>query len=309
MSTPFLDLINDECVVLDGGFGTMLEERGYTPEQLPEEWNILNPDVVRGIHLEYFEAGAQIVTTNTFGASSIKMGTRGKEGLVEQANRQGVRLVREALLAFRENAGFPQAEREEDRFIAGSLGPCGKVLGMDLPYEQAERSILDQAAVLAEEGVDLFIVETMMDLREAELVVKSTKHETALPVVASLVFNRTKGGSFRTLFGNTVDDSARCLTDAGADAVGTNCGLIEDYVEVVAQMRAFTHLPLVLYPNAGVPKLQGGVTTFLVTSEDLLRSVDASLEAGASILGGCCGTTPEYIRLLARRIKHKKRVQ
>jgi methionine synthase I (cobalamin-dependent) len=309
MNTPFLDLIKDECVVLDGAFGTMLEKRGYTPDQLPEEWNIHSPETVRDIHLEYYKAGAQIVTTNTFGASPIKMGMRGREDLVEQANRRGVQLVREALRAFRENQDVERSEREEHLFIAGSVGPCGKVLDMDLTHEQAEHSIMRQVSNLAEEGVDLFIVETMMDLREAELVVKTIRSETEIPVIASMVFNRTKDGRFRTLFGNTPGDCVQCLMDSGADAVGTNCGLIEVYVEVIARMREFTRAPLVLYPNAGIPKLTGTVTTYDVTAEELLQWVDASLEAGASILGGCCGTTPEYISELSRRIKHTKRIQ
>jgi 5-methyltetrahydrofolate--homocysteine methyltransferase len=309
MSTSFLNLIKDECVVLDGAFGTMLEKRGYTPEQLPEEWNIHSPETVRDIHLEYYRAGAQIVTTNTFGASPIKMGMRGKEDLVDQANRRGVQLVREALRAFRKSQDVEQSEREEQLFIAGSVGPCGKVLGMDLTREQAEHSVMRQVTNLAEEGVDLYIVETMMDLREAELVVKTIRSEMEIPVIASMVFNRTKDGSFRTLFGDTPGDCVQRLMDSGADAVGTNCGLIEVYVEVIARMRELTREPLVLYPNAGIPKLTGTVTTYDVTSEELLRWLDASLEAGASILGGCCGTTPEYISELSRRIKHTKRIQ
>jgi len=309
MAGSFLRIIEDECVVLDGGFGTMLQERGHTPDQLPEEWNISRPDVVRDIHLEYFLAGAQIVTSNTFGASPLKLGMRGKEALTEEANRRGVQLVREALTLFRERSGIPAAEREEDRFIAGSVGPCGRMLGMELNRNEFERSIMAQAKVLAEEGVDLFIVETMMDLNEAELAVRILKRETELPVIASMVFNRTRQGSFRTLFGNTVQNTVESLVEAGADALGVNCGLVQDYIEVIGQMRERTDKPLVLYPNAGIPKLKGGMTYFEVAPEEMIRSVDASLQAGASILGGCCGTTPEYIGLLARRIKHTKRPQ
>jgi 5-methyltetrahydrofolate--homocysteine methyltransferase len=306
VGSDFVRKIEEEFVVLDGAFGTLLQERGHTPDQLPEEWNILRPDVVRDIYLEYLVAGAQIITTNTFGASPLKLGMRGKEHLTEEANRRGVQLVREALEMYRADVGVPARIAAEYRFIAGSVGPCGKMLGMDLDEDDARRSIAAQAAVLAAEGVDLFMVETMMDLNEAELVVRTLKAEVDKPVVASMVFNRTKN-DFRTLFGNTVEESVLRLSEAGADSVGTNCGLIEDYIPVIRQMRALTDNPLVLYPNAGLPKLKGGATVFETTPEELLNSLDASIDAGASILGGCCGTTPEYIRLLSDHIKYRKR--
>ena len=308
MASEFLQLIEEEYVVLDGAFGTILQERGHTPDQLPEEWNTTRPDVIRDIHLQYFIAGAQIVTTNTFGASPLKLGMRGKEGLTEEANRRGVQLIREALHAFRNKQDIPIDCREEKRFIAGSLGPCGKMLGMELRPEAARESVLAQGEVLADEGVDLFMVETMMDLNEAELLTKTLKRSFNTPLIASMVFNRTRDGSYRTLYGNTVADSVRRLVDAGADAVGTNCGLIGQYIEVMAQMRDLTDVPLVLYPNAGIPKLEGDKTIFEVSSEELIEYLDAAVQAGASILGGCCGTTPEYIGMLSERIKHKKRI-
>lgn len=308
MVGDFLKLIEEECVVLDGAFGTILQERGHTPDQLPEEWNTLKPDVIRDIHLQYFAAGAQIVTTNTFGASPLKLGMRGKEGLTVEANRRGVQLVREALIAFRSMDDISEACREEKRFIAGSLGPCGKMLGMELEADVVEESVLAQGKVLADEGADLFMVETMMDLNEAELVTKTLKRSFSLPIITSMVFNRTKDGSYRTLYGDTVADSVHRLVDAGADAVGSNCGLSGQYIEVIAQMRTLTDIPLVLYPNAGIPRLKGDKTVFEVTAEEMIKDVDTALQAGASILGGCCGTTPEYIRLLAQRIKRKKRM-
>jgi 5-methyltetrahydrofolate--homocysteine methyltransferase len=307
MISDFLTLIHEEYVVLDGAFGTILQERGHTPDQLPEEWNIAKPEVVRDIHLQYFVAGAQIVTTNTFGASPLKLGMSGKEGLTEEVNRLGVMHVRKALETFRKMGSVPAESRREARFIAGSVGPCGKMLGMELEPDELRQSTRAQGSILADEGVDLFIVETMMDLSEAELVVQTLKHEFNIPVIASMVFNRTKDGGYRTLFGNSVDDAVQRLVQTGADAMGTNCGLMDQYIDVIGQMRARTDIPLVLYPNAGVPKLKHGKTFFEVTSEELIRSLDAAVQAGASIIGGCCGTTPEYIRLLSERIKHRKR--
>jgi 5-methyltetrahydrofolate--homocysteine methyltransferase len=309
MEVDFLTLSREEYVVLDGAFGTLLQERGLTPESLPEEWNILHPEVVRDIHLQYLLAGAQVLTTNTFGASPIKLGLRGKEHLTEEVNRRGVRLVREAIESFRSMDDVPSADRGEYRFVAGSVGPCGKLLSMELQPEELMHSIALQAQVLDGEGIDLFIVETMMDLNEAELTARTLKKETARPVLVSMVFNRTKNGSFRTLFGDTVEDTVARLTAAGADAVGTNCGLIQDYLEVIRQMRELTDMPLVLYPNAGIPTLIHGETRFNVSPGEMIESLEQSMQAGASILGGCCGTTPEYVELLARQLRHRKRTQ
>ncbi len=307
MVKNFLEMINQEYCVLDGGFGTMLQERGLTPEDLPEEWNIKRPDVIRDIHLEYFIAGAQVVTTNTFGGSPLKLGMKGKQDLVEEVNRSAVALAKEALQLFCDKTDIPEEERKEQRFIAGSIGPSGKILGMEVPEEDAVRSCHTQARVLADAGVHLFIVETMMDLNEAELDVRTLKRESELPVIASLVFNRVKTGGFKTLFGNGVSESVQRLLGAGADAVGTNCGLIEDYVGVIKEMRAHTDCPLVMYPNAGIPKLIDGQTRFEQSPEYMIGFLERSIAVGATIIGGCCGTTPAYIQKIAERIKHRKR--
>jgi 5-methyltetrahydrofolate--homocysteine methyltransferase len=306
MIRDFLELINTEYCVLDGGFGTMLQERGLTPEDLPEEWNIKRPDIIRDVHLAYFMAGAQIVTTNTFGGSPIKLAMKDKGELVAEINKTAVLLAREAFDLYRTSAESP-VEREEPKFIAGSIGPSGKILGMEISEENLSSSYSTQAAVLVDAGVDLFIVETMMDLNEAVVAVRALKKVHNLPVIASLVFNRVKSGGFRTLFGNRISESVERLIEAGADAVGTNCGLIEDYVHVIKEMRACTDRPLVLYPNAGIPKLVDGKTLFEITPESMISYLDRSVEAGATIIGGCCGTTPAYIRRIAERIKHKKR--
>ncbi len=309
MRDDFIKLIENEYCVLDGGFGTILQERGLAPDDLPEEWNIKRPDVVRDIHLEYFIAGAQIVTTNTFGGSPLKLGMKAKQQLLEEVNRQAASLAREALALFREKEDIPEDERLTERFIAGSIGPSGRILGMEVTEEDIGRSCLAQGRVLTDAGVDLFIVETMMDLNEAQIDVQTLKRELGLPVVASLVFNRVKQGGYKTLFGNGVRESVERLVGAGADAVGANCGLIEEYVDVIAEMRTHTDRPLVMYPNAGLPKLIDGKTRFEQSPEYMIGFLDRSIEAGATIIGGCCGTAPAYIRLIAQRIKRRKRTE
>lgn len=302
MNKSILELVAEEYIVLDGGMGTLLQDKGLTSSELPEEWNIQHPEVVKGIHLDYLIAGAQIIETNTLGGSSLKLQAKGKEHLIMELNRCGVELAIEALKTFRNT----KSKQNDGRYIAGSVGPTGKIFEMDLSPEKAEKAFSEQATILADAGVDIFLVETMLDLREAEIAVKTLKRETDLPVFASLVFNRTKKGEFRTIFGNSIADTVYRLIDAGTDAVGANCGLIDEYVEVIKQMRSLTPAPLILYPNAGLPVLKNGKTTFNQSSEYLISFLDESIEAGATIVGGCCGTTPEYIHLISEKINGRK---
>lgn len=303
MNNEVLKLISEEYTILDGGLGTILHERGLSSAELPEEWNMSHPDVLRGIHLDYLISGAQVIETNTFGASFLKLEANGKQEMVKELNERGAELALDALKTFRDMGKV----HDDKRFISGSVGPTGKILEMDVTRERVEKSYAEQSSVLADAGVDLFTVETMLDLREAEIAVKTLKSETGLPVFASIVFNKTKKGEERTLFGNTVRETVARLFEAGADAVGTNCGLIEEYHEVIREMRSLTDKPLMLYPNAGLPKLKNGRTVFEQTPEYLIAFLDESIEAGATIIGGCCGTTPEYIRLVSEKIKGRKR--
>jgi len=320
MGRSIEELAQEKLLVLDGGMGTLLQERGLTPAELPEEWNILHSEIVQAIHLDYLTAGAQIIETNTFGGTSVKLRAKGKEYLVAEVNRKGAQLAIGAVKAFRSSMGLAGEKRvvsdetfiadeivvSDERYIAGSIGPTGKIFEMGLTREEVDRAYSEQGSLLAGEGVDLFLVETMLDVREAEIAVRTLKRETSLPVFASIVFNRTKKGDFRTLFGNSVADTLHCLLDAGASGVGTNCGLLEEYIQVIREMRALTGVPLLLYPNAGLPILKDGKTIFNQTPEYMIAYLDASIDAGATIIGGCCGTTPAYIRLIAERIKDKK---
>jgi len=299
MKPSITDLTEKEFMVLDGAMGTFLQEQGLSPADLPEEWNLSHPDIIVHIHRAYLDAGAQIIETNSFGGTSLKLQAKGKAHLAQSVNQEAVRLAREALNAFiKESKGF-----EDPRYIGGSIGPTGKIFGMDISAADIEKAYAEQGLFLAESGVDLFLVETMLDMREAEIAVRTLKRETNLPIFATAVFNKTKKGEYRTLFGDTVEDAVERYEEAGAQGVGVNCGLIEEYVEVIAEMRARTGLPLLLYPNAGIPVLKDGKTKFNQTPDQMILYLDASIEAGATIIGGCCGTTPAYISLIANRIK------
>ncbi len=297
----FIDLIENEYVVLDGAMGTRLQEFGLTAEDLPEEWNLSHSDVVMKIHSEYLEAGAQIIETNTFGGNPLKLSMKKKESLIEDVNKKGVEIAKSAV------EQFLKTKKVDDVYVAGSVGPTGKIVDMDITADEAENAFSVQAEVLDKSGVDLFIVETMMHLKEAISAVRGIKRISDKPVIVSMVFNKTKKGEFRTLFGNTPDEAVESLLSEGVVAVGTNCGLIDEYVEVVRRMREKTDKPIIMYPNAGLPRLVDGKTVFDQKPEDMIKYLDASIDAGATIIGGCCGTTPEYIKMIAGRIKGKKR--
>jgi 5-methyltetrahydrofolate--homocysteine methyltransferase len=294
-------LIASEYVVLDGGMGTLLQSHGLSADNLPEEWNILHPEILKSIHLDYLNAGAQIVETNTFGATAIKLAMKGKSDIMEEVNRRGAEIAVEAVREFEHSTG-----EDEERYVGGSVGPTGQMVGANISEQEARRSFISQGAALAECGVELFLVETMMDLNEALIALKALKEETELPVFVSLSFNRTKKGEYRSLFGNSISETVERLADGGADAIGANCGLIEDYIDVIRGMSSLTDIPLVIYPNAGAPKLRGDKTYFEQTPEFMISFLNREMEAGATIIGGCCGTTPEYIALIAERIKGKK---
>ncbi|MFW6138020.1 MAG: homocysteine S-methyltransferase family protein [Spirochaetota bacterium] len=303
----FLTLISEEYVVLDGGMGTQLQQKGLTPQEIPEEWNLSHPGEVEQIHLDFLTAGAQIIETNTFGGSPLKLSMTGKQHLSQKVNKKGVELALSARKKFTQDPEASEEERNKGKFVAGSAGPSGRMMGMEVSPQEVQSSYASQGEVLSSSGVDLFIVETMMSLEEAVVATKTLKNNFGLPVITSMVFNKTKKGEFRTLFGNTVSESVSSLIDAGADAVGVNCGLVQDYIQVITEMRKITSAPLVLYPNAGVPRKKGESTVFEQTPEEMISYLYSSIEAGATILGGCCGTTPEYIRLLSQRIKGRKR--
>ena len=295
------DLILTEYVVLDGAMGTQLQEKGLTPENLPEEWNITHEEIVLDIHMAYLKAGAQIIETNTFGGNPIKLSAKNKEKDVEKLNRVGIEI------AIKARNLFKNEEDSDSRYIAGSMGPTGKIVNMDISKSDAREAFKVQAEILDKSGVDLFMVETMMHLDEAVSAVEGIKDVSNKPVIASMVFNKTKKGEFRTLFGNKIEESVKALLGAGAIAVGTNCGLINEYVEVIKRMRELTDAPLVMYPNAGLPRLVGNKTVFDQKPDYMIKFLEPSIEAGATIIGGCCGTTPDYIAMIAKRIKGMKR--
>jgi 5-methyltetrahydrofolate--homocysteine methyltransferase len=261
----------------------MLQAQGLPIGDCPEEWNVSYPEAVRAIAASYAAAGADLVLTNTFGGSSAKLQKSGYGDSVAVFNTAGGRLSLE---------GAPQA------VIAASIGPTGEFLEPvgDLTVEMMEAIFTEQIAGLLKGGVKALCVETMSASDEAACAIRAAKKlDAALDVIATMTFSRSPKG-FRTMMGISPERAARELTAAGADVIGANCGNgVEQMIAITKEMRAASDRPILVHANAGMPELKDGKTIFRQTPEDMASKVKELIDAGASIIGGCCGTTPEHI--------------
>lgn len=283
----FQDMMARQTLLFDGAMGTMLQEAGLGPGACPELMNVEEPEVVRSIHRMYAEAGADIIETNTFGANRIKLESFGLAHRTAQLNAAAVRNARAA------------AGREV--LVAGSVGPTGHFLTPvgNLDFDEAVEIFSEQIGVLAEEGVDLIVLETFSDIKEARAGLIAATTGAGLPTVALMTFEP----SGQSLLGSSPEAAAVTLEAAGAAAVGSNCGMgPEGILQILNRMASVTEIPLLVMPNAGMPRLQGGKTVFPASPEEMAGAVKGFLEAGASLIGGCCGTTPAHIRLMRREV-------
>jgi len=289
-----------EVLVFDGGYGTELFAAGLANGACPELWNDTHADTVRRIHKGYFDAGSQIVETNTFGGSRLKLNEYRIGDRTRELNERGARLARSVAPAH--------------GFVAASIGPTSRLpaeyepLG-DTTDEEYFEAFREQAAALAEGGVDLFAVETMMFPQEARAAVRACKAVAELPVMATMFFQFEElHDRDRTMWGETPGEVATTLLAAGADAVGMNCGRGPDRaVVIIREMRAVTGAPLVAYPNAGLPITQGDRVTYELGPEEMAKDYPALLDAGAGIVGACCGSNPAHIRRIAEVVRARGR--
>jgi 5-methyltetrahydrofolate--homocysteine methyltransferase len=286
--TRFEALLAARTVLFDGALGTELMRRGLPQGAVPELWNLDRPEVVGEVHAAYYTAGADVATANSFGASPIKLAAHGLEDRARELNIAAVARVREV--------------RPEGRFIAGSIGPTGRFLKPQGEYKEAEfeAAFEAQAAALAEGGADLLIIETMFDLREAACAVRAARRAAGLPVLATMTYNRTKRGFF-TLMGQSVPDCSVELAALGVAAAGANCTLASDgMLGLARELKSAGPIPVMIQPNAGQPQIgPDGLPTYAQSVEAYVRDVRALIAEGASVVGGCCGTTPAHIRALA----------
>ena len=276
-------------LLLDGAMGTQLQARGLRPGETPELWNLTRPDDVRAVHAAYFAAGADAVYANTFGANAAKY--HGDAPLADVV-AAGVGIAREAA-----------AKAGGCRFVALDIGPTGRLLkpAGDFDFDAAYDAFAEQVRIGAKAGADLVAVETMGDAYELKAAVLAAKENSSLPVLATVAL----GDDGKLLTGADVECVAAILGGLHADAIGLNCGFGPDrMLEHVRRLAAATSLPIVVKPNAGMPKVVDGRTVFTVGPEEFARDVLALVEAGASIVGGCCGTTPEHVAALRNSLPH-----
>ncbi len=281
------ELLANGPVVTDGAWGTELQQRGLAPGESADLWNLTHPERVAEVAAAYAAAGSQVLLTNTFQSSPLCLAGHGRAGDAAQINRAGAAISRKA-------AGSAK--------VFASMGPSGKLLMMEeCSAAEMLASFREQATALAAGGADALLLETMSDLDEAKIALEAARH-TGLPVVVSFTFDSGKNKD-RTMMGATPEQVAKAMTEAGADAVGANCGAgMEHFLPVCRRMREATSLPLWMKPNAGLPVVEDGKTVYRTTPEEFAARVPELVEAGASFIGGCCGTRPAFIRLVAARL-------
>jgi methionine synthase I (cobalamin-dependent) len=272
--------LTERVYVTDGAWGTELQKLGLALGESPDAWNTLHPERVAAVARSYVEAGSDIILTNTFRSNRISMGAAAVE-----SNAAAAEISRKAV-------------RNGVRVVA-SIGPTGKLLSAgDVEPELVEHAFLEQAETLARAGVDALLIETMSDIHEARLAASVAK-STGLPVIVSFTFDSGRYKD-RTMMGATPEQAVEAMTEIGVDAIGANCGAgPEAFRAVAARLRAATPLPLWIKPNAGLPAIVEGAIRYNVTPEFFAAQSLELVGCGANFIGGCCGTTPEFIRALS----------
>ena len=290
--TSLQSLLQTQTYLLaDGGMGTTLMKMGLENGAPPEEWNLLHPERIRSIHRAYIEAGSQIVLTNTFGGTRFRLGLHKLQDQMHDLNLAAAQLAR----AEADAAGRPV-------IVGGSMGPSGEILEPlgECSFEEAKAAFAEQASALAEGGVDVLWIETMSDLTEVAAAAEGAREVTDLPLVITMTFD-TNG---HTMMGVSPAQAVQALQKHNPIAIGGNCGNgVEELQTVVQQMYATDQTsPLVAKSNAGLPKWVDGQEVYSAGPEEMADYAVQVRNLGATIIGGCCGSTPDHIRLMADRL-------
>ena len=289
------DFIKNNIVYLDGGMGTLLQKSGLQPGELPEHWNISHPEVIREIHKNYYDSGSNVVNTNTFGANTLKFSIDELDEIICHA-------VKNADEARKASPG------EQEKFIALDVGPTGKLLKPlgDLDFEDAVKIFAETIRLGVKYGIDLITIETMNDSYETKAAVLAAKENSDLPIIVTNAY----GENGRLMTGANPAVMAAMLEGMGVDAIGANCSLgPKQLMDVMDELLKYCSVPVAFKPNAGLPKSDGKVTYYDVDADEFAQDIKLSVENGVRIVGGCCGTTPEYIKKvceLTRGMKPKE---
>ncbi|MBC7320312.1 homocysteine S-methyltransferase family protein, partial [bacterium] len=294
MSYSFLDALKERILVCDGAMGTMLMRYGLTSGGCSEEWNLSKPEVIEEIHRLYIEAGADCIETNTFGANRFRLSAHHLEDKVRELNIAGARIARKTA---------------QDRvFVLGSIGPTGRILEPfgDLSLDSAYEAFKEQAMALEEGGVDAIIIETMGDLQEARIALLACKENTKLPIICQMSFSE----NLRTTSGTPPEVSALVLWSLGADVVGANCSMGSEGLYRVLERMVASGVPYIsIQPNAGMPIIEDGKLVYPESPEQLADFAVRYVNLGASIVGSCCGSTPEHTRAISNAVKEMRKVK
>jgi 5-methyltetrahydrofolate--homocysteine methyltransferase len=279
-------------LISDGAWGTFLHQKGLKADECPESWNIERPEDVLEIASSYVEAGADIVLTNSFGGSPAKLDGYGLRDQTYKLNRAAAEISKEA-------AG-------DSALVLGSVGPTGKMVFMgEISEEELLEGLKEQVKGLAEGGVDGIVIETMSDLEEARIAILAAKSTSDLDVACTFTFSKTQTGEYRTMMGTGVEEFLAMAKEAGADVIGANCGNgTAGMIEIVKEIRALEpDIPVLVHANAGLPMYEDGKTVFPETPSEMATQMEDLVKAGANIVGGCCGTTPDHIKYISRLFK------
>ena len=285
----FKEYLKDNVVYFDGGMGTLLQQQGLAAGEHPERWNLSRPDIITEIHKDYFDAGSNVVTANTFGANSLKFQEKELEDIIMSA-------------IFNAKSARDKSENKGEKFVALDIGPLGRLLKPlgDMDFEDAVSIFAKTVKLGVKYGADLIIIETMNDCYETKAALLAAKENSSLPVIVSNAY----GEDGKLMTGATPEAMVALLEGMGADAIGANCSLGPDKLRpVVEKLLSAASVPVILQPNAGLPKIAEGKTVFDVTAEAFANEVAQMVENGVRIVGGCCGTTPGYIKALYEKTK------
>jgi len=277
--------MEEKVLFFDGAMGTMVQRAGLKAGQQPEVYNMIHPEIITSIHKAYVDAGADIITTNTFGANEYKLQGTGYE--VEEIVEQGVKLARQA-------AG--------DRWVALDIGPIGQLMEPNgtLSFDDVYNAVARQVKAGAKAGADLVIIETLADIYEMKAAVLAVKENSSLPVFCTLTY----GESGRTMMGTDPLTAVNILEGLGVDAVGANCSLgPKELLPIVEEILKYAHIPVIIQPNAGLPRLENGETVFATSPEEFAAYAREMIKKGVRIIGGCCGTAPEFIKALKDKVQ------